>query len=65
MVLGAGSLRTPAMSVRGHKRTSAALDFMSALPPIPDIISGKADIGDSMSVSPPKADIPDKPVNVR
>ncbi len=60
------------MSVMGQERTSAALDFMSALPPITDIISGKTDIGDLMSVYdpimsalPPTTDISDRPVNVR
>ncbi len=35
-------LRTPAMSVMGQERTSAALDFMSAFPPITDINSSNA-----------------------
>ena len=46
-----------AMSVMGQERTLAVLEFMSAIPPITDIIGGKTDIGNSMSVSPPKADV--------
>jgi len=45
------------MTALGHKRTLAALDSMSALPPITDIISGKADIGNLMSISHLKADV--------
>ncbi len=41
----------------GQERTLAAIDFMSALPPITDINSAITDIGDSMSALPPKADI--------
>ena len=37
------------MSVMGQERTLAALDFMSAIPPITDVISGKTDIGDCTS----------------
>ncbi len=53
------------MSVMGQERTFTALDYMSAMSPITDIISGKTDIGDAMSAIPPKADISDRPVNVR
>jgi hypothetical protein len=38
---------------------------MSALPPTTDVKREKADISFGMSVSHPKADIPDKPINVR
>ncbi len=41
----------------GQERTLAAMDFMSALPPITDIKREKADIGFGMSVSHPKADV--------
>jgi hypothetical protein len=53
------------MSAIGQERTLAALDFMSALPPKPDVKRQKADIGNLMSVLHPKADIPDQPANVR
>ena len=60
------------MSALGQDRTFAALDFMSALPPTTDVKRQKADIGKFMSAFDPimsaitpKADIPDRPVNVR
>ena len=37
------------MSVMGQERTLAAMEITSALPPTTDVISEKADIGDSMS----------------
>ncbi len=58
-------LRVLAMSVMGQERTSAVLDFMSALPPKADVKREKADIGDFMSVSHPITDIPNRPANVR
>ncbi len=53
------------MSVVGQERTLAVLDFMSAIPPLTDIISGKADIGDSMSAFGVTTDISDSPIDVR
>ncbi len=41
------------MSVMGQERALAVLDFMSAIPPITDIISGKTDIGNFMSAFDP------------
>ncbi len=41
------------MSVKDQERTLAALKFMSAIPPIADIISGKTDIGNLMSAFEP------------
>ena len=56
-----GSLSGPpivfVMSVMGQEQTLAAEDFMSGLPPTTDIISEKADIGDSMSALGCKPDV--------
>ena len=53
------------MTALGQQRTLADLIFMSGSPPTTDIKRQKADIGNPMSVSPPKADIISTPVNVR
>ena len=45
------------MSAPGQERTLAALDFMSALPPITDANSGKTDIGNFMSAFGCKPDV--------
>jgi hypothetical protein len=43
----------------GQERTFTALDFMSALPPTTDVISGKTDIGNLMSALGCKLDVID------
>ena len=53
------------MSGLGQERTSAALDFMSALPPITNVISEKTDISVGLSALGCKPVVINGPANVR